>query len=60
MENAQKWIAIIVPLVPTALCIGILLAAIHSAYWHTELSKEFWGVVGMAAGFLLGKPAVAR
>ena len=60
MENAQKWMALISGYVPQIICVFVLLCAIHGFYWHVELTKEFWGVVGMAAGFLLGKPAVAR
>lgn len=56
MENAQKWAAFVSGYIPQAMCIIVLLAAVHAAYWHIDLSKEFFSVVGAAAGFLLRTP----
>jgi len=57
MENAQKWMALIATYLPQAMCLAILMTAFHGVYWHVELTKEFWGIVGLAAGFLLKSPS---
>ena len=60
MENAQKWITIVNGALPSLMCFLIILAAIHSAYWHTELSKEFLSIATGAAGWLLRSATVAK
>jgi len=53
MENAKKWIDLVSGALPHAVCLVVILAAVHSVYWHVEVTKEFWGIVGLAGGYLL-------